>query len=206
MTPFAAALTRWAESLANGAAQLDPLTRARLRALSGRAVEIAIDPPGETIWMHVDGESIRIDDRPFGRPPSVRVRGSPGAMAAALFGFDGPNAKIDIDGDETILGDLREIARNFRPDGMPPLEELVGDRAAQAVTSLIEVGVSALAAIGREVRDESGRLARGAIGQRFLTAPEFDRYLESLQQLRIRVDRLAVRTGLVESARSVGRE
>ena len=206
MTPFAAALTRWAEAFANGTARLDPLTRARLRGISGHIVEISIDPPGETVWLHIDGESIRLHENACGGAPSVRVRGSPGAMAATLFGLDGPSAKLDIDGDDTILGELRVIVRSFRPDGMPPLEDLVGGRAAQAITSLVEIGASALAALGREVRDEGGRLARGAIGQRYLTAPEFDRYLESLQQLRIRVDRLAVRTGLVESARSEGRE
>ena len=206
MTPFAAALTRWAESFANGTARLDPLTRARLRAISGRMVEIDVDPPGETVWLYVDGDQIRLYEEPLDRAPSVRVRGAPRAMAALLFGFDWPNAKLDIEGDDTILGELRTIVRNFRPDGMPPLEDLVGDRTAQAIAGLVEVGLSALATLGREVRDEGGRLARSAIGQRYLTASEFDHYLESLQQLRVRVDRLTVRIGLVEAARSGGRE
>jgi ubiquinone biosynthesis protein UbiJ len=205
MTPFASALTHWAESFANGTARLDPLTRARLRAVSGHVIEIVIDPPGETVWMRIDGESIRLHDEPLDCV-TVRVCGSPGAIAATLFGFEGLPAKLDIDGDDAILSELRSIVRNFRPDGVPPLQDLVGARTMQAITSLIEVGSSALASLGREVRDEGRRLTRDAIGQRYLSAPEFDRYLESLQRLRIRVDRLTVRTGLVESAKSGGRE
>jgi ubiquinone biosynthesis protein UbiJ len=206
MTPLTAALTRWAESFANGAVQLDPLARTRLRALSGHVVEIEIYPPGETIRLHFDGESIRLGDGAPERAPSVRVRGSAGALAAMLFDLDGANTKLDIDGDHTILGELRAIVRSFRPDAIPPLQELVGDRAAQTITNLLEVGVSALAALGRGARDEGSRLARGTIGQRYLTAPELDAYLHASQQLRIRVDRLAVRIGLVEAARSTGRE
>ena len=206
MTPFAAALTRWAESFANGTARLDPLTRARLRTISGCIVEIVVDPPGEAVWLCIDGEQIRLQNEPFDRAPSVRVRGSPAAMVALLFGFDRPNAKLEIDGDDAILGELRAIVRSFRPDGMPPLDDLVGDRTAQTLAGLVEVGISAFSALGREVRDEGGRLARNAIGQRYLTASEFDRYLESLLQLRVRVDRLTVRTGLVEAARSGVRE
>jgi len=199
MTPFAAALARWAEAFANGTSRLDPLTRARLRSLSGRAIDL--DPPGETIWLRIDGESIHFDTE-SSEPPSVRVRGSPSAMAAMLFDAGESRSKLEIDGDDTVLSELRSIVRNFRPDGFPPLEDFVGPAAAQAITSLFEIGASAFATLGRGVRDEGERLARDGVKQRYLTKPEFDRYLESVQQLRVRIDRLNVRTEIVETARN----
>ena len=200
MTPFAAALARWAEAFANGTSRLDPLTRARLRSLSGRSIEIDLEPPGEKLWLRIDGESIHLDAE-TSEPPSVRVRGSPAAMAAMLFDAGEGRSKLEIDGDDAVLGELRSIVRNFRPDGFPPLDDVVGARAAQAITSLFEIGASAFATFGRSVRDEGERLARDGVKQRYLTKPDFDRYLDSVQQLRVRVDRLGVRTGLVEAER-----
>jgi ubiquinone biosynthesis protein UbiJ len=201
MTPFAAALARWAEAFANGAARLDPLTRARLRSLSGRSIEIELDPPGDTIWLRIDGESIRLDAEPS-MAPSVRVRGSPAEMAALLFDAGESKSKLQIEGDDAVLGELRSIVRNFRPDGFPPLDDVVGQRGAQAITSLFEIGASAFATFGRSLRDEGERLARDGVKQRYLTKPDFDRYLELQQQLRVRIDRLTVRTDLVEAARN----
>ncbi|HTO56554.1 MAG TPA: hypothetical protein VMJ74_02110 [Pseudomonadales bacterium] len=207
MTPFAAAFTRWIESFANGTARLDPLARTRLRALSGRSVEIEIDPPGEIVWLRIDGESIRLRDatpksgEECMDPPSVRVRGSPAAMAAMLFDVGAASPILEIEGDESVLGELRAIVRDFRPDGLPPLDDVVGARAAQTITGLLEVGVSALSALGRSVRDEGRRLARDGVKQRYLTAPDFNDLIDAMQQLRMRIDRLAVRTEMLEATR-----
>ena len=200
MTPFAAAFTRWIESFANGAARLDPLARTRLRALSGRTVEIEIDPPGETLWLLVDGETIRLRDERIDAP-SVRVRGSPAAMAAMLFDVGGATPKLQIDGDESVLGELRAIVRDFRPDGLPPLDGIVGAQTAQTITGLFEIGVSALSALGRGLSEEGGRIARDGVKQRYLTKPEFDGFIDAMQQLRVRLDRIAVRTETLETTR-----
>jgi len=205
MTPFAAAFARWTESFANGSARLDPLARTRLRALSGRTVEIEIDPPGETLWLFVDGEAIRLRDERFDAP-SVRVRGSPAAMAAMLFDIGGASPQLHIEGDETVLGELRAIVRDFRPDGLPPLDAVVGAHAAQAITGLFEIGVSALSALGRSLSEEGVRIARDGVKQRYLTKPEFDGFIDAMQQLRVRIDRIAVRAAMLETTRDERRE
>ena len=69
------------------------------------------------------------------------------------------------------------------------------------MTSVFELGFAALSAIGRSLGDEGGRLAREGARQKYLTAPEFDAFLASIQALRIRVDRLKVRTDVVEHER-----
>ncbi len=196
MSPFATVLTRWVETLANESANLDSLTRTRLRALSGRSIAIVIDPPGETITLQFGDESIHLNTGPTDAP-SVIVRGAPIALASAFMGSGGRGG-LSIDGDEVVLSQFRSIVHDFRPDVLSPLENLVGKDAAQSIANVFEVGFSALAAIGRSLGDEGTRLAKEGARQRYLTASEFDAFIASIQALRVRVDRLAARTDIVE--------
>ncbi len=196
MSPFATLLTRWVETLANGSANLDSLTRTRLRALSGHSIAIVVDPPGETTTLEFDDASIRL--RPgTTHAPSVIVRGAPIALAGAFLGSGGRGG-LSIDGDEVVLSQFRSIVRDYRPDLLSPLENLVGKDAAQSIANVFEVGLSTLAAIGRSLGDEGARLAKEGARQRYLTASEFDAFIASMQTLRVRVDRLAARIEIVE--------
>jgi ubiquinone biosynthesis protein UbiJ len=190
---------RWAEAIANGSARLDPLTRTRLRALSGRVVDIELDPRGETLNLSFDGDAVHIAS---GRSdsPSVRVRGTVPAITAAFFGLPNSGASILVDGDEVVLEQIRMIAREYRPDVFPPLDALVGPEAAQAFAGFVEFGVSALGSLARGMRDEGARLAREGAKQAYLTRAEFDTFIASISDLRIRLDRLRVRADVVESA------
>jgi ubiquinone biosynthesis accessory factor UbiJ len=196
VSPFATLLTRWVETLANESANLDSLTRTRLRALAGRSIAIVVDPPGETTTLRFDDESIRLSPG-AADAPSVIVRGAPMALAGAFLG-GGARGGLSIDGDEVVLSQFRSIVRDFRPDVLSPLENLVGRDAAQSIANVFEVGLSALAAIGRSLGDEGTRLAKEGARQRYLTASEFDAFIGSMQALRIRFGRLAARTEIVE--------
>lgn len=196
MSPYATVLTRWVETLANESANLDSLTRTRLRALSGRSIAIVIDPPGETITLQFGDESIQLNTEPTDAP-SVIVRGAPIALASA-FMSSGGRGGLSIDGDEVVLSQFRSIVHDFRPDVLSPLENLVGKDAAQSIANVFELGFSALAAIGRSLGDEGTRLAKEGARQRYLTASEFDGFIASILALRVRVDRLTARTDIVE--------
>lgn len=199
MSPLLTALTRWVELLANESAQLDPLMRARLDSLAGRSIAFELEPPGETATLHFDVGSIRLSPG-FVASPSVIVKGSPSAMVAAFLGTNAGRDTITIDGDDVILGEFRSIVRDFRPDVLSPLEAIVGSDAAQTITGVVELGLATFAALGRSIREEGGRLARDGVRQRYLTVPQFDAFLESVAALRIRIDRLVVRTDIVERA------
>ena len=196
MSPFATLLSRWVETLANESANLDSLTRTRLRALAGRSIAVVIDPPGETTTLQFGDDSIRVNPGPTDTP-SVIVRGAPIALAAAFLG-NGGRGGLSIDGDEVVLSQFRSIVRDFRPDVLSPLENLVGRDAAQSLANVFELGFSALAAMGRSLGDEGTRLAKEGARQRYLTASEFEAFIVSMQDLRVRVDRLAARTEIVE--------
>ncbi len=198
MSPFATLLTRWAETLANESTSLDSLTLTRLHGLSGRSIAIVIDPSGETTTLQFSDGSIRVNPGAIDTP-SVMVRGTPVALASAFLG-NGGRGDLTIDGDEIVLSQFRSIVHDYRPDVLSPLENLVGKDAAKSIANVFEVGFSALAAIGRSLGDEGTRLAKRGAQQRYLTASELDAFIASMQTLRVRVDRLTARTGIVEQA------
>jgi ubiquinone biosynthesis protein UbiJ len=200
VNPVTSALTRWAETLANESAQLDPLTKKRLAALSGQSITVELEPSGEATTLQFDGDSIRLTTI-RADAPSVIVRGTPGALAAAFWGT-GDRTGITIDGDEVVLGQFRNIVRDYRPDVFAPLENLVGKQAAQAIAGVFELGFAALSAMGRSLGEEGNRLARDGVRQKYLTAPEYASFVDSIQALRNRVDRLRVRTDIVERERA----
>jgi ubiquinone biosynthesis protein UbiJ len=203
VSPFFAVLTKWAEALANGAADLDPLSRARLDKLSGHRVAIDMKPLGEAVTLSFDKRAIRFEPG-IAETPSVIVRGSPAALTAAFFSYAAPSG-ITIEGDELILTELRSIVRSFHPELVPPLDELVGPQAAETLTSLLELGFAAASALLRNVGEEGERLIRAGARQRYLGADDFETLLGSIQALRLRVDRLNARTEIIErSARGNG--
>ena len=201
MSPVATALTRWIETLANGSASLDPLTRTRLGALAGNSIAVELDPPGETTTLHFEPDSIRLIAGLSGSA-SVIVRGDAAALAAALFGTSGGRSRITIEGDDVILQQFRSILLDYRPDVLSPLTSIVGKDGAQALASVVELGLAAMAALGRGLGDEGGRLARAGARQKYLTVPEFESFRDATRALRTRIDRLTVQTNIIEGARN----
>jgi ubiquinone biosynthesis protein UbiJ len=192
------ALSRWVETIANESAQLDVLTLKRLRMLTGRSIRFEMGA-GDTTTVNFESDRVRLGVG-SGDRPSVIVRGTPVALASAFIGA-GKSGGISIEGDETVLEQFRGIVRDFRPDLLLPLQNLVGIPAAETITSLFEVGVSALSAVGRALGDEGSRLARRGAGQRYLTKPDFDAFIDTMRALRVRIDRLDVRANIVERTR-----
>jgi ubiquinone biosynthesis protein UbiJ len=186
--------------LANESAHLDPLTKKRLTALSGHSITIELEPSGEATTMQFDGDSIRLTTT-RSHAPSVIVRGAPGALAGAFWGAGGRSG-VTIEGDEVVLGQFRDIVRDYRPDVSAPLENLVGSQAAQAIAGVFELGFAALSALGRSLGEEGNRLARHGVRQKYLTAPELASFVDSIQALRNRVDRLTVRADIAERERA----
>ena len=198
MNALTIALSRWVETIANESAQLDVLTLKRMRMLTGRSIRFEMGA-GDTTTLSFEADRVRLS-MDSGDQPSVIVRGTPVALASAFIGA-GKSGGISIEGDETVLAQFRGIVRDFRPDLLSPLQGLVGTPAAETITSLFEFGVSALSAVGRALGDEGSRLARRGASQKYLTKADFDAFIDTMRALRVRIDRLEVRTNIVERAR-----
>jgi ubiquinone biosynthesis protein UbiJ len=203
MNPLVDLLFRTLETIANGASRLDPLTHARLQRLSGRRVAIQVEPSGESATLAFDSGIVQLEAG-MTETPNVLLRGSPAALAGTLLGGNRSNDAVAIDGDEVLLTELEGILRDYRPDGLPPLDSLVGRQVADSLAALFEVGAATLTALGRNAGDEGRRLVKSGVRQRLLTRPDYDVLLGSLATLRVRLDRANARAAVLERRTQAG--
>lgn len=179
--------------LANRSLDLDPASRARLSSLEGRQVQISatLPPPlgRRDFTLTVQGSRLRFFPHAAGQP-HVIVRGSPGDLAGWLFGGEtAARAQLEIDGDSTVLGELRAALSAFRPDLADPLGRLLGSDVAQAALGTAELAFATL----RSAFEGAGQAMRDGAARAFVDRRRAGRFLDELDELRLRVDRLAAR-------------
>ena len=189
-------------ALANASLDLDPASRSRLAGLEGRQIQVtALLPPplGERHFaLAVTAARLRFHLHAPERP-NVVVRGTaPDLLAWLAAGEGAAAARLGIDGDETALAELGAALKAFRPDLGGPLSHLVGEELAQAALGAAELALavtrSALEGAGLTVRDEAARV--------FVDRTRMERFLDELDDLRLRVDRLDARVQAQEQHRT----
>ena len=182
--------------LANRGLDLDPTSRARLSALEGRSVLIAVELPLATreLFVTVVQGRLRLLTR-AGEAPNASVRGRPPALLAWLAGSASPG--VEIEGDTTLLGELAGVLRNYRPDLERPLAGIVGGDAARTAIGTVELALSGL----RSALEGAGHTARAGAARAFVDRGQLDRLLDELDDLQLRVDRLGARVTAVEQHR-----
>lgn len=189
-------------ALANASLDLDPASQARLAALEGYRIQIIVDAPPplgpQHLGLSVTAGRLRFHPRSVERP-NVIVRGAPLDLLSWLAaGERVPPARLFIDGDGTVLQELMALVRGFRPDPAGPLGRLLGrDLAAQTLGG-IELALAGL----RSAAEAAGTaISRGAARQ-FVDRPQLERFLDQVDDLRLRVDRLSARVGAVEARKA----
>jgi ubiquinone biosynthesis protein UbiJ len=179
--------------LANGALALDPVTPSRLTGLDGQRfrLDVVLPPPFGTRSLTVEIRDGRLHRSVDGAAmPQVIVAGSPPALVAWLFGADTGNADaVRIYGDSALLAQLRVLASHFRPDPGMPLERVLGRDAARDLLGAAEVAGAALRSVLQGGLDS----ARRAPGPAWAGRSEVDRFLDRIDELRLRIDRLDAR-------------
>jgi ubiquinone biosynthesis protein UbiJ len=188
-------------ALANASLNLDPASRARLSALEGRRVRIVAElPPPLTappFTLEVRDARLEVHLQEL-NPPNVIVRGSlPDLAQWLLTGATGARGGLHIDGDTTVLLELAAVLRGFAPDPAGPLGRLVGPETA---ATLVGAGEMALAGLRSAAAAVSGSLRQGA-ADRFVNRQQMDRFLDTLDDMKLRVDRLGARVSAEEARR-----
>lgn len=204
MNPLSSALGRFLERVANQAVALDPMARTRLAELSGRIVRIESTSPPETWWLLIDDAGVRVADQ-CEETPTVVLRGAPPALAGAVIGLPGATAVLAVDGDETTLEELRAIFAALRPDIAEWLSPLVGQKAADGLAGLAEVGLATLRGLTEALSTEGRRVAGKAARERFVDQRSFDNLQGASQDLVLALDRVQRRIELLEAARDSAR-
>jgi len=188
---------------ANRSLDLDPASRARLSALDGSEVQIVAELPAplgdREFTIAVREGRLRFYSRAADHP-RVLVRGSPPDLAAWLMaGGSAAGSRLVIEGDSTLLGELAAAWRAFRPDLGAPLSRLLGQEAAQAALGTAELAFAAL----RSALEGAERAVRDGAGRAFVDRAQTERFLDEIDDLQLRVDRLGARVHAQEQRRTL---
>jgi ubiquinone biosynthesis protein UbiJ len=195
-------LTEFTNTLANASLQLDPLSESRLRDLDGRCAHLVTKIPApvyeKTFTLLVsDG---RIEFLPYAVPePNAIVRGSIPDLLTWLVKGPAGSARINVEGDESVLGELSGIFHAFTPDLSGPISQLVGVEVAAEVLNIAEGAMATL----RSAMQGVGSTLQSSTTDHYVTRSSLSAFLDVLQDTQARVDRLAQRVRAEESHRSI---
>ncbi|HEV7777722.1 MAG TPA: SCP2 sterol-binding domain-containing protein [Luteibacter sp.] len=189
------------EAALNRAVDLDVDTREKLGALDGRSVQLHLRGPELALSVRVDGGRLRVG--PPVEDSSLRVAASPGSLLAmAMRGDDDGVApgKVDIAGDAELARRLERLARNYAPDFEEAFARTFGDvigvPLARAVRSALEHARTTAKHLTEDGADWLRDEARIAV------APgELDDFLDGVDALRERTERLDARLARIERQR-----
>ncbi len=195
LPPIAQLFANVVTQVSRAALDSDPSLRARLQALEGQCVEVQCTTPPVTWHILIEGGEAAT--RPGPAPaPQVVVRGHALALAAALTPGDA-GTQLEISGDNTLLTDLLHILRSFQPDLAGPMSRLLGADTAANLLGSAELGLQGLQSLfqglGQTVSDQAAA--------NFVSSGQLDSLLTGIDQLRLRVDRLAAKVTLHEEPR-----
>lgn len=200
MNPLADAFAQWVAAFANGLLTLDPVARARLARLDGRAIALRPDPPVEPVTIRFVGSRIVVARDESVRPSAI-VSGDAGAMLAAFARgrFDGTLA---IEGDEDTIAEFADTLRELSPDFAAPLGRLVGSSAASQIAGFVELGFETARRVLTDLGAQASKVARDGAAQQFLTRAELDAMSSRRHAAALALDRIAARLNALERSGS----
>ena len=191
-------LQNWTNQLSQSWLALDPKVRQRLNQCAGQTVEIECTRPSLTAHVNLHRDHVTVHHGPA-TAPNVQLRGSAPALLGRALADNG-HAGVDVNGDETLLLELLDILRSYRPDLAPILAKVFGDETAQTLTAIIELGSETALQFTSNQFHELLHTSRRAMQHRFAAQAEADELHSQLDQLRLRIDRTAARIQHLEQS------
>jgi len=201
--PLFAALGRLLESALNRVVDLDVDTRTRLRALDGRSVTLDLGAVAPAMRVRVDGERLRVGPA-FEGDSALRVASTPGALLALALGRgDGvPAGKVQIAGDADLARRLEQIATRFSPDFDAAFASAFGDvlgvQVARTVRGALHMARSSAQSFAQDTAEFLSEEGRDLVPR-----AEVDAFLDEVDDVRERGDRLAARIERLARSRTV---
>lgn len=192
-------LAEVATATTSSALNTDAALRARLQALAGRCIEIQCTAPPVTWHLTITDEGIETKHGPA-PAAQVSVRGRAIDLASWLIPGES-STHVNIDGDETLLLEIIDMLRDFNPDFAASLGKIVGADAAATLLGTAEMGLKAL----RSLLQGVGVSVQQQVSGNFVQPDHLDALLSGIDELRLRVDRLAAKVSQRErSAQHTG--
>lgn len=184
------------QNVVNYALSLDPHTQNALTELQNRCIALHITSLDKTIYLHVDTQQIFLSLR---APKNVDV--SISASGKSLFHLSKktptPDQHVQMQGNMHVAQKISHILQDFHPDWEEALTHTVGDvtghALAQTLRNTHEYLKQAATYILRQsadyVVDEDAIIA---------AKPSIDNFIEEVDKVRTKCDRLLVRARLCE--------
>ena len=193
--PVLAALGRALEVALDRLVDLDPETRTALRSLDGRAITIDFRPTPLAMRIAVAGDRLRIGPA-FEGDSALRVAASPAALLSLAFARGREGAvtpgRVEIAGDAELARRVERIASRFAPDFDEAFARVFGDVAGFQIARAVRQGLAyakkSAESLARDTAEFLTEESRDLVAR-----PELDAFLDDVDALRERTDRLDAR-------------
>jgi len=197
--PILATLGRLLEEVLNRALGLDPEMRTQLAPLEGRRVGVELKSANLALCIHVHDGHLRVGPH-WQQAADLGLRATPGSLLAFALrrGEDSslPPGKVEISGDAELARRVEKLMRAFRPDIEEAFAQVFGDVIGVPIARTLHAAL-------RWSRDSAQAFVRDSADflrddSRDLIAPaEMDQFLDDVDALRDRAERLAARIAQV---------
>lgn len=174
-----------ATQVTNRALSTDPILRSKLVNLSGTTVEFQSTVPAVAWHLSINAEQLSVLPGPAAQPTAI-VRGTPVELIR-WFIPSGAGGNLEISGDVTRLLELADLLKDFQPDLEDGLRTIAGPDAAAALLGGFELGLRSMRSLVEGVGQSLQQQAAG----NFVKRDQLDTLLNGIDDLRLRVDRLA---------------
>ncbi|MFZ1643547.1 MAG: SCP2 sterol-binding domain-containing protein [Candidatus Contendobacter sp.] len=171
--------------------RLDPDIRSRLAALEGKVIAIEPEGLGLTLYLLPGVTGIRVVDQCAGEP-TVRVRGTPLALARQWRGRGTSGGDMIIEGDAAVGREFQTVLRHLDIDWEEQLSRLLGDAAAHQAGRFWRGFQSWGQRTGDTLRRDGGEYLQREL-QVLPPRPAVEQFLSAVDALREDTDRLAAR-------------
>ncbi|MGK0224989.1 MAG: ubiquinone biosynthesis protein UbiJ [Limisphaerales bacterium] len=176
-------ISLWASKISNRALETDPDLVGRLSALDGRCIELNCHTPNTTGYLLIqDGRLQFIAGQ--AASPHVIVTGDAINLVRWLSTSDATG--ITIEGDDTTLLETLAALRGFDPEVQATLSQIFGASFTDKILGGAEAGLQGVKSLLEGLG--SGLERRAA--EKFVRRENLDGLLDSIDDLRLRVDRL----------------
>ncbi len=187
--PLENALFKGLNTAVDKALALDPKARKNLRALTGKVIEVRLQPFNISLFMLPDNEGFRLQSRHSG-PVDTTIEGTPLALFA--MGADTPVSgltPVRIAGDASLGQHMAKWLKTLNPDWEEGLCQLLGDGPGVRVAKTLRAGgdfarrlATTLIRSGSEYLTEESRMV--------VTAAELEPFYDAVDDLKAETQRL----------------
>ena len=174
----------WATSISKRAIDADPDLRLRLLQLEGRSIELALTAPAMHWHLRVSTGAVEMHPGKA-ESPNVIVTGSAIDLINWLFRQDATGVRIE--GDDTTLLETLAVLRTYDPHMQDALNSVLGEDLSQRVAGGAEAGLRGVQSL---LQAFTAGLEQHT-DEKFVKRDTMDEFLDNIDELRLRIDRLA---------------